>query len=58
MIISLTLENMEHLGTVFAQYLKEYGDNICPEYADSSYVDRKVQYNLHTRGDIVESNVA
>lgn len=54
--IYLTLENVDHLKVGFAQYLQEYGENICSDYADISYMDGKVQFSVHTRCDDLESN--
>jgi prepilin-type N-terminal cleavage/methylation domain-containing protein len=52
----LILEDIEHIDFMFVQYLQEYGKNICPDHGDISYVDGKVQCNVHTKGDDAESD--
>jgi Tfp pilus assembly protein PilE len=43
----LDLESIEHSDVVFVQYLQDYGQEICPEHGDISYVDGEVHCSLH-----------
>jgi len=52
----LILEGTDHTDVVFAQYLQEYGENICPDHGDISYVDGKVQCSIHTEEDDNDSD--
>ena len=49
----LTMEGIEHSEAVFAQYLHEYGGNICPGHGEIDYVDGKVRCSVHSK----ENNV-
>jgi hypothetical protein len=47
----LDLEGIEHSNIIFAQYQQDYGEDICPENGDISYVDGIVRCSLHPRDD-------
>ena len=40
-----------HSEFVFVEYLKEYGEDICPIGGDIDFRDGEVQCSVHSRGD-------
>ncbi|MED4600752.1 prepilin-type N-terminal cleavage/methylation domain-containing protein [Paenibacillus validus] len=52
----LELKDVEHSHVIFAQYLQDYGEDICPEHGDLSYVDGEVHCSLHSREDGSDTN--
>ncbi|ABO51551.1 hypothetical protein Dred_3049 [Desulforamulus reducens MI-1] len=55
--VHLSEGNGIHSEVAFAQYLQDYGVNICPKQGDIRYVDGKVQCSVHpTRRDDDENN--
>ncbi|OIJ11259.1 hypothetical protein BKP37_16585 [Anaerobacillus alkalilacustris] len=45
----LALKGIEHSEAKFSQYLQEYGEDICPDDGEISYVDGVVQCSVHSR---------
>ena len=43
---------MEHTQVIFAQYLQEFGEKICPNEGEIGYFDEKVLCSVHPRDDI------
>ncbi|WP_228027520.1 type IV pilin protein [Bacillus fonticola] len=41
----LVLEGIEHTDVVFDQYLRNYGEEICSEQGDVTYVDGRVRFS-------------
>jgi hypothetical protein len=52
----LTLETIEHSDTTFTQFLQKYGEKICPDHGDITYVDGKVECSVHYRDDGKEND--
>lgn len=51
----LILEDLEHTDAIFHQYKLEYGQDICPEHGELSYINGKIQCKIHNRGDATEN---
>jgi prepilin-type N-terminal cleavage/methylation domain-containing protein len=45
----LAIENMEHTEGLFAQYLRQYGKELCPVRGLISYIDGHVECGFHPR---------
>ncbi|MFE8701759.1 hypothetical protein ACFYKX_14245 [Cytobacillus sp. FJAT-54145] len=45
----LDLEDVEHSGSRFTQYLNDYDEEICPEEGIISYVEEQVECSLHSK---------
>lgn len=43
------MEGRNHTEVVFAQYLHENGENICPDQGSISYVGGRIQCSVHHR---------
>lgn len=52
--LHLMMEDTEHTEVLFTQYLQEFGQNICPDHGDISYLEGKVQCSIHPRVEVVE----
>lgn len=44
----LTEADVEHTNVLFAEYLREYGEEICPNDGDIIYLEGNVQCNLYS----------
>jgi prepilin-type N-terminal cleavage/methylation domain-containing protein len=52
----LALEGIEHSDLVFVQSLHDFGEDICPEHGDISYVYGKVRCSVHPRDVEIEDS--
>jgi prepilin-type N-terminal cleavage/methylation domain-containing protein len=48
--VYLTMKDLNHTENLFAQFLVEYGEDICPDGSDVRYVDGTVQCLVHSIG--------
>lgn len=46
-------EDIKHTESVFEEFLKAYGKDLCPHHGDLIYVDGRVKCNEHTEEDEV-----
>lgn len=47
----LILKNAEHNEGLYYQYIEEYGQIICTDDGNVSYVDGKIRCNIHNKND-------
>ena len=52
----LFMKEIKHSESVFNKYLQEYGEDICPDHGNISYVNGKIQCSVHMEDDDVESD--
>jgi prepilin-type N-terminal cleavage/methylation domain-containing protein len=45
----LAIEGLEHTGVLFAQYLRQFGEELCPVEGNISYVGGHVECSVHPR---------
>lgn len=46
--VYLTIEDIAHSNVVFAQYLQDYGEDICPVGGEIGYMDGEVRCSVHS----------
>jgi len=54
--MELTLENLVNNEKLFTMYVREFGEQICPENGVITYVDGEVNCSVHTVNDHEEDN--
>lgn len=53
----LHMKQIKHSESVFNKYLQEYGEHICPDYGNISYVNGKMRCSVHTEEDNDDASV-
>jgi len=53
----LIIKDSEHTDAMFAQYLQEYGEIICPDQGSIIYWNNKVQCTVHPRDNNEDESV-